>query len=95
MLAPGPAFVVHFGNAFEQAGTVFIDMCAFSSFEFGEEFGYTGPTTPFDPALPDKRGPQRLYRVEIPAGATEATWRPLVPHGVVGLQHCDHPAVTH
>jgi len=79
---PGPAFVVHFGNAFEQDGTVFIDVCAFSSFEFGEEFGYTGPTTPFDPALPDKRGPQRLYRVTIPAGATVATWRPLVPHGV-------------
>jgi all-trans-8'-apo-beta-carotenal 15,15'-oxygenase len=79
---PGPAFVIHFGNAFEKDGDVVIDLCAFSSFEFGEELGYTGPTTPFDPALPDRRTPQRLYRVEIPAGSDQASWRPLVPHGV-------------
>ncbi|MFO7565555.1 MAG: carotenoid oxygenase family protein [Enhygromyxa sp.] len=79
---PGPAFVIHFGNAFERDGAVFLDVCAFSSFEFGEELGYTGPTTPFDPALPDRRAPQRLYRVEIPANSDQASWRPLVPHGV-------------
>ena len=80
---PGGAFVVHFGNAFERPdGAVIIDVCAFDTFRFGEEFGFTGPSTPFDPALPDQRAPQRLYRVEIPAGSDQATWRPLVPHGV-------------
>lgn len=80
---PDTAFVVHFGNAFERAdGTIVVDVCAFTRFEFGEEFGFAGPQAPYDPTLPDKRGPQRLYRVEIPAGATEASWRLLAPFGV-------------
>jgi all-trans-8'-apo-beta-carotenal 15,15'-oxygenase len=79
---PGPAFVVHFGNAFERDGAVVVDAAVFSRFSFGEEFGYTGPLTPFDPRLPDARGPQRLLRITIPAGKDTATWAPLVPHGV-------------
>lgn len=79
---PSPAFVVHFGNAFERDGDVIVDACVFSRFEFGEEFGYTGPNTPFDPTLPEARGPQRLMRITIPAGADRATWAPLTAHGV-------------
>jgi all-trans-8'-apo-beta-carotenal 15,15'-oxygenase len=80
---PGPAFVVHFGNAFEEAdGTLIIDACAFDSFEFGEEFGYQGPDQAFDPTLPEARGPQGLYRITIPPGATKATWQRLTEQGV-------------
>lgn len=80
---PGPAFVVHFGNAFEQPdGTVIVDACAFDSFEFGAEFGYQGPDGHFDPALPEARGPQKLVRITIPPGATVATWERLTAHGV-------------
>ncbi|MCA9634687.1 MAG: carotenoid oxygenase family protein [Myxococcales bacterium] len=79
---PDHAFVVHFGGAFERDGAVIVDACAFRSYTFGEEFGYRGPNAPFDPALPDARAPQRLYRVTIPAGAEVATWAQLVPHGV-------------
>ncbi len=79
---PGPAFVVHFGNAFELDGSLIIDACVFSHFEFGEEFGYTGPKSEFDPSLPDARGPQKLVRITVAPGATEATWAPLTEHGV-------------
>ena len=80
---PSPAFVVHFGNAFERPdGTVVVDMCAFESFDFGAEFGYQGPHAEFDPSLPEARRPQRLYRVTIPPGATAATWELLTEHGV-------------
>lgn len=89
--APGPvrtvtlpdrAFVVHYGNAFERDGAVHLDACLFHHFEFGAEFGFQGPTAPFDPALPDARVPQRLYRIDIAAGATTATWHQLAPHGI-------------
>ncbi len=79
---PGPAFVVHFSNAFERGGDVVVDACIFHDFTFGEEFGYTGPRTPFDPSLPEVRGAQSFYRITIPEGADEATWEKLVPHGV-------------
>lgn len=79
---PGPAFVVHFGNAFEHRGELVVHAVVFSRFSFGEEFGYTGPSTPFDPGLPDARGPQRLMRITIPAGSDTATWEPLTAHGV-------------
>lgn len=79
---PSPGWVVHFGNAFERGGTLSVDACVFHRFEFGEEFGYRGPRAAFDPAAPDTRGPQRLYRITVPAGATEATWEPLCEHGV-------------
>lgn len=79
---PGPAFIVHFGNAFEAEGTLHVDACVFSDFELGEELGYTGPTTPFDPSLPDARDPQSLVRITVPPGATEATWSRLTEHGV-------------
>lgn len=79
---PGPMWVVHFGNAFEEDGDVIVDACVFHQFEFGEEFGYTGPNTPFDPTKPEIRGPQRLYRITIPKGASEAHWEPLCKYGV-------------
>lgn len=75
-------FVVHFANAFQRGGEVVIDACVFHRFEFGEEFGYTGPHTPFDPSLPDVRGPQRLYRVRVAPGAMKGEWEKLVEHGV-------------
>jgi all-trans-8'-apo-beta-carotenal 15,15'-oxygenase len=80
--APDRVFVVHFANAFQRGAEVVVDACVFHRFEFGEEFGYTGPHTPFDPALPDVRKPQRLYRARIAEGAQRATWEKLVPHGV-------------
>jgi carotenoid cleavage dioxygenase-like enzyme len=79
---PGHAHIIHFANAFERDGTVVVDACVFHHFTLGEEFGYTGRDTPFDPALPEARGPQHLHRITIPPGATEATWERLTPHGV-------------
>ncbi|MEB3327753.1 MAG: carotenoid oxygenase family protein [Candidatus Sericytochromatia bacterium] len=88
---PDRAHVLHFANAFEGDGAVVVDACIFHRFTLGEEFGYTGPDTPLDPALPDARGPQRLYRITIPTGATEATWELLTPHGVdFPRVHPDH-----
>lgn len=79
---PQPGWVVHFGNAFERNGALIVDACVFHRFEFGEEFGYAGPHAPFDPTKPEQRGPQRLYRITVPAGSTEATWEPLCAYGV-------------
>lgn len=77
-----PALVVHFGNAFQRGDDVIVDACVFQNFEFGAEFGYSGPDRPFDPALPDARKPQRLVRITIPAGAETAQVVPLCAHGV-------------
>ena len=79
---PESIFAVHFGNAFERDGDVIVDACAFTRLEFGEELGYSGPDQPFDPSLPEARGPQRLLRVTIPEGSDTATWEPLTAHGV-------------
>lgn len=80
---PGPAIVVHFASAHEEAdGTLIIDACAFDHFDFGEEFGYTGPKTPFDPSLPDRRAPQRLRRYTIAPGASEASCEQLIPQAL-------------
>jgi carotenoid cleavage dioxygenase-like enzyme len=92
---PQAAFVIHFGNAFEEEdGTVIVDACVFSSFDLGNEFGYTGPSSPFDPSLPDARNPQRLVRIKIPAGATEASCEPLAPYGIDFPRfHPDHEGI--
>lgn len=92
---PKPAFIVHYGNAFTKPdGTIVVDVCAFSSFEFGNEFGYQGPKAPFDPALPDQRRPQRLFRVEVAPGASQATWRLLTDHGVDFPRfHAEHEGI--
>jgi all-trans-8'-apo-beta-carotenal 15,15'-oxygenase len=79
---PEPGWIVHFGNAFEREGTLVVDACVLPHFVFGEEFGYGGPTRPFDPTRPEQRGKQTLYRITIPRGATEAQWEPLTEHGV-------------
>ncbi len=79
---PGPAFVVHYGNAFERDDVVHVDACLFGHFVFGEEFGFRGPDAPLDPSLPDQRAPQRLYRISVREGVDQATWQQLVPHGV-------------
>jgi carotenoid cleavage dioxygenase-like enzyme len=79
---PDRAFVVHYGHAFERDGAVLLEACLFHAFTFGAEFGFQGPRAPLDPHLPDARTPQKLFRIEVPAGATRATWQPLAPHGV-------------
>lgn len=79
---PAPTMVVHFGNAFERDGDLIVDACVFESFPFGEEFGYGGPQAPFDPALPEARGPQKLVRITVPATGDEASWTRLTDHGV-------------
>lgn len=79
---PGRAFAVHYGNAFEHDGALQLDASLFSDFEFGAEFGFQGPTRPLDPALPDARAPQRLFRITARDGANTATMTQLAPHGV-------------
>lgn len=79
---PEPGWIVHFGNAFERDGTLVVDACVLPHFVFGEEFGYAGPTRPFDPRRPEQRGKQTLYRITVPPGASEASWAPLTDHGV-------------
>jgi all-trans-8'-apo-beta-carotenal 15,15'-oxygenase len=80
---PKPIYVVHFVNAFEEDdGTLIVDACIFHDFPFGEEFGYTGKHTPFDPALPDQREAQRMYRITIPPDSDEGSWEMLTPYGI-------------
>ena len=80
---PEPVYVVHFVNAFElEDGTVIIDACIFHDFPFGEEFGYTGKHTPFDPMLPDQREAQRMYRITIPPHSNEGSWETLSQYGI-------------
>lgn len=79
---PGGAFVVHYGAAFERDGAVHLDACLFERFEFGGEFGFRGPHADLDPTLPDRREPQRLYRITIADGASRGSWRRLAPHGI-------------
>lgn len=79
---PGPATVIHFGNAHRTDHATIVDACLFSRFDFGGEFGYCGPHKELDPSLPDARPPQRLYRITIPHGSDQATWRQLTPYAV-------------
>lgn len=79
---PHTAHVIHFANAFDRDGSVVVDACVFHHFTLGEEFGYTGPKTAFDPRLPEARGPQQLYRMTISPDATRADWQRLTPYGV-------------
>ena len=80
---PKSVYVVHFVNAFEQSdGTLIVDACIFHDFPFGEEFGYTGKHTPFDPARPDSRDPQRLYRIAVSPNSDEAQWEQISPYGI-------------
>lgn len=79
---PGPAWIIHYGNAFERDGDVIVDASAFSAFEFGEEFGFSGPKLPFDPTKMEVRGKQSLYRITIPRDATAAKWELLCDYGI-------------
>ncbi|PZR13500.1 MAG: hypothetical protein DI536_12125 [Archangium gephyra] len=91
---PALAFAVHYGNAFEKDGAVHLDVCLFNAFVFGMEFGFQGPTSPLDPAKPDTRKPQRLYRVTVKDRATHGTWEQLAPHGIdFPRVHPDHEGV--
>lgn len=88
---PQRAFAVHYGNAFERDGAVHLDACLFADFTFGEEFGFQGATAPLDPARPDTRAPQRLYRLTVKDGAPDATMTQLAPHGIdFPRVHPDH-----
>jgi carotenoid cleavage dioxygenase-like enzyme len=77
-----PAYVVHFGNAFEDQGDLVVDLCAMPDATFGNEFGFQGPRSPLDPALPDVRKPQRVLRTRIPAGATTSSVQQLTKHAM-------------
>ncbi len=79
---PHGAWVIHFGNAFERGGEVIVDACAFQRFDFGGEFGYTGPDTSFDPTLPDQREPQRLYRLSLPLDGRPARCEQYTAYGI-------------
>ncbi|MFT5585753.1 MAG: all-trans-8'-apo-beta-carotenal 15,15'-oxygenase [Cognaticolwellia sp.] len=79
---PGPATVIHFGNAHRTDRATVVDACLFSHFDFGGEFGYRGPHRELDPSLPDARPPQRLYRITIPHDSDTATWQQLTPYAV-------------
>lgn len=88
---PGHAFAVHYGNAFEKDGAVHLDVCLFENFVFGMEFGFQGPTSALDPAKPDLRKPQRLFRITV---KDTATWQQLAPHGLdFPRVHPDHEGV--
>ncbi len=80
---PQRAFVVHFANAFDvDAATCAVDLCAFESFAFGNEFGFQGATRPLDPALPDMRAPQRLFRATIRDESDTAAWQQMSDYGL-------------
>jgi carotenoid cleavage dioxygenase-like enzyme len=79
---PAPVFAVHYGQAFDDGAAVVLDVCAFDDFTFGQEFGFTGPTTLLDPTLPDERKPQRLLRLTIDPVARTASAKQLSTYGV-------------
>jgi all-trans-8'-apo-beta-carotenal 15,15'-oxygenase len=79
---PGPATVIHFGNAHCTETDTIVDACLFGRFDFGGEFGYRGPDKELDPSLPDARPPQRLFRITIPHDSDQATWRQLSPYAM-------------
>ena len=80
---PQHAFVVHFANAFDvDAATCAVDLCAFESFAFGNEFGFQGAMRPLDPALPDTRAPQRLFRATIRDDSDVAAWKQISDYGL-------------
>ncbi len=97
---PQRAFVVHFANAFDvDEATCAIDLCAFEDFEFGHEFGFQGAMAPLDPALPDQRVPQRLYRASVADDSDVAQWQRLSDFGLdfprvhPALEGQDAPAI--
>jgi len=74
---------VHFANAFDVDGaTCAVDLCAFESFAFGNEFGFQGATRPLDPELPDTRAPQRLFRATIQDHSDVAAWQRMSDYGL-------------
>jgi len=81
---PQRAFVIHFANAHDaDDGACVVELCAFESFEFGEEFGFQGPHSPLDPELPDRRASfQRLYRATVREASDEAQWEQLSEYGM-------------
>ncbi|QRO02052.1 carotenoid oxygenase family protein [Archangium violaceum] len=79
---PDRAFAVHYGNAFERDGAVYLDACLSPDIDFASAFGFQGPTVPIDPARPDADEPGRLFRVVVQDGADRGTWTQLAPHGL-------------
>jgi all-trans-8'-apo-beta-carotenal 15,15'-oxygenase len=83
IVLPQHAFVVHFANAFDiDATTCAVDLCAFESFAFGNEFGFQGAMRPLDPGLPDARAPQRLFRATIQDHSDVAAWQRMSDYGL-------------
>ena len=81
---PQRCFVVHFANAYDvDEQHCAVEMCAFESFAFGEEFGFQGAHAPLDPGLPDRRASiQRLYRATVADNSDEARWQQLSDYGM-------------
>jgi carotenoid cleavage dioxygenase-like enzyme len=79
---PAPVFAVHYAQAFDDGAGVVLDVCAFEDFSFGQEFGFTGQTTPLDPTLPDERKPQRLVRLRLDPKSLTSTAQVLSKQGV-------------
>jgi carotenoid cleavage dioxygenase-like enzyme len=81
---PQRAFVIHFANAHDvDDHTCAVELCAFESFEFGEEFGFQGAKRPLDPEAPDRRASiQRLYRATVRDDTDDAQWEQLAPLGM-------------
>jgi carotenoid cleavage dioxygenase-like enzyme len=81
---PQRAFVIHFANAHDvDDRTCAVELCAFESFEFGEEFGFMGAKQPLDPEAPDRRASiQRLYRATVRDDSDDAQWEQLAPLGM-------------
>lgn len=79
---PAPIFAVHYAQAFDDAERIVLDVCAFERFTLGQEFGFTGQTTPFDPTLPDERTPQRLIRLSIDPSKKQASAKQLSRYGI-------------
>ncbi|MBL8918230.1 MAG: carotenoid oxygenase family protein [Myxococcaceae bacterium] len=79
---PAPVFAVHYGQAFDDGDSVVLDVCAFEDFTFGNEFGFTGQTSPLDPSLPDERKPQRLVRLTLSPQQRTSSVKVLSRYGI-------------
>jgi carotenoid cleavage dioxygenase-like enzyme len=81
-----PLFAVHLANAFDDAGDVVLDICAFRSFTLGHEFGYRGPHQTLDPRR-STQSSQELLRIRMAPGREMATAT------ILSQLSCDFPRV--
>jgi carotenoid cleavage dioxygenase-like enzyme len=76
---PQSAFVIHFANAYDvDEETCVVELCAFESYAFGDEFGFQGPHRPLEPDVLDRRASfQKLYRATVKNDSDAAQWEQL------------------